>query len=108
MKALATPRLADPDSEQVRRIHEDAIREIQRLPVLGMRLIPNVQLSDGVATPIAHGLGRAPLWVGISVPRLAAAAGYVVESRDGVDRSRAITLTAHDYLANVLVDVVVL
>lgn len=104
MKNLDPRRLSDSDAEIVRRSHDEAIRELQ---LQALKVIANVSLADGVATPVSHGLGRAPLWVAPSAPRNPSTSGRIEEIRDG-DRSRTITLKASGYGATITVDVAVI
>ncbi len=106
LKRAAAVKL-DGDAERARRDHVERIDELQGLPFCGARVIPNVTLADGVATSVAHGLGRNPVWICESVIRGAVSAGYITETRTG-DRSRVVTLTANDYGATITVDLVAL
>ena len=102
-------RLPDEDSERVRRNHDDRIAALEAMPAADLLVIANVELADGVATPINHGLGRVPRTVKLSVPRGATAAGYVNEIRDGsVDRRKQVLLQADSYGATITVDIEVL
>lgn len=106
MKRLTTLkaiRLADTGAEEVRRNHHDAIGELQLLA--DRDVVSGVSLANGTATRVPHRLGRAPDIVTISVPRGATAAGYIVETRTGIDTSKAIMLTASGYGATITVDV---
>lgn len=105
---LATP-VSDPLLERLRANHHDAIRELQVAPLAAARLIANVVLADGIDTPIAHGLGRAPVWVRESCVRGASTVGMVEELRDDTtpDRTKYVTLRASGFGADVTVDVVV-
>lgn len=96
-------KLDDEKAERVRRSHEAALLELQARPASGERIV-TVSLADGKATPVAHGLGRAPIMVTPSIVRGAASAGYIVETRDG-DRTKAVTLTANGYGATVTLEV---
>lgn len=100
-----TPELEERDAELVRLEHERKIVELQKLPTSATRHIKNVTLADGVATPIAHGLGR-PVFVTHSPPRGPVAAGWIEEIRDGLyDLSKFVVLKASSYGAAVTVDV---
>lgn len=113
MKPILDRRLEDADADQVRRSHADAIRELQALPAAGEVLIPNVSLVSGAETPIAHKLGRAPVFVQVSVVSGAVTAGIITEFRTvfsngaPVDRTKIIVLQASGYGATVRVDVLV-
>lgn len=99
-------RLADEASERVRRNHEERIVELQRLPGASLTAIQDVELEDGVETPVAHGLGRKPLMVFVSPPRGPSTTGMVVEVRGAPhDRSKVVVLKASGFGATVYVDV---
>lgn len=104
-------RLDDDASERVRRSHEVAIQELQSQPFTGAVIIP-VVLKDGVATTIAHTLGRPPVFVRESAPRGSGGAtpltaGLVEEVRTaGQDRSKVVVLIASGYGQAITVDVV--
>jgi hypothetical protein len=110
VRSPVTPQISSfAAAETTRRVVEACIREIQDLPASSMRIISGVELADGVATPVAHKLGRAPVFVGISVPRGATAAGWTVETCSGShDRSQVVVLTANDYGATITIDLAVL
>lgn len=104
-RALPQQQLADPLTEEVRRTHAQAIAALQgdaneRATIL----LPNVVLPDATNVNIPHKLGRAPRFVTVSVPRGAAAAGYINEVRTGIDRTKVIVLRADDFGATVTVD----
>lgn len=108
LSAPTTPRVSDPILEEIRRVHEDKIRELQTQPGAGLRTISDITLKDGVATPVPHGLGRVPAFVKESCVRGAVTAGVVSELRDGsVDRRLYVLLKATGYGADVAVDLVV-
>lgn len=97
--------LGDPIAEEVRRNHERCIRELQQAPAAAAVLVEGVSLQSGVATSIPHTLGRAPRMITVSPVRGAAASGRIEETRNGVDRSKAIILTATGFGATITVDV---
>ena len=106
VKSLEAITLKDADADRVRRSHADAIRELQQAPAAREVFLQDKQLADATPTPIAHGLGRVPRHVSVSVPRGAASAGYINEIRSSAyDRSQYIVLQADDYGATVTVDV---
>lgn len=105
MKAPITPRL-DGDAERVRREHEQAIRALQDLPGTATRIINDVGLTDGVETPIAHGLGRVPRMVTPSPPRGPSSTGRIEEVRSSShDRTKFVVLKASGWGATITVDV---
>jgi hypothetical protein len=108
VKRLATTRLADPALERVRQEHADAITELQRAPLAEAHVVENVRLADGVPTPVAHWLGRLPIYVRESCPRGASSTGRVDEIRTGShDRSKYVVLQASGWGATIVVDVMV-
>ena len=107
MKQILDIRLDDSNAEQVRRSHADAIRELQRP---ANRIVRGVSLANGVATPVAHGLGRAPSMVTTSAPRGAVTAGLVGDlgstfTGGTIDRAQIIMLKAIGFGATITVDV---
>jgi hypothetical protein len=101
--------LADPAADRVRQSVDQRIRELQGAPAVWMVVVPGVELEDGVETPIAHGLGRAPRWVRESAPRGAASSGRVEQIRGGsFDPSQYVVLKATGWGATITVDVAVM
>lgn len=109
-----TVRLDDDDAEKVRRNHEQRIAELQALPASNMTVVRGVVLpsgSPGASVAIAHGLGRAPIWVGPSAPRNVATIGVIVDlgsvdlSGNPIDRSKVVVLLGSGYGAAITVDV---
>lgn len=107
LSPVLEPRLVnDAESDRVARSHARAIGELQKLPAVGMRVIAGVELADGVDTPIAHGLGRAPVFVRESSPRNPSTSGRVEEVRSaGYDRGDVVVLRATGWGATITVDV---
>jgi len=102
-------KLESDAAERVRRSHAQAIKDLAALPSSSMKVIADVQLLDGVPTPVAHTLGRAPTFVRESAPRGAASSGRIDEIRDGtVDRSVYVLLKATGWGATIIVDVQVM
>lgn len=62
-------KLADSDAERVRQSHHQAIREIQDLPIASARVIRNITVASNNSVTVAHGLGRPPVFVGVSAIR---------------------------------------
>jgi hypothetical protein len=105
LHTLSTPRL-DGVAEVVRRDTEKAITQLQGLPSAAMRILSDKSLADGVATPIAHGLGRVPSMVTCSLPRGAVSTGRIEEVRSSAfDRTRFVVLKATGWGATITVDV---
>src|SRR5882762_9099909 len=102
--------LDDNLAERARRNHEDAIAELQTAAQGIPSVIATVQLADATITTIAHGLGRAPRWIGVSVQRGGTTTGRITDlSRNGdYDRSKLIALRADGYTATITVDLAVL
>ena len=110
MKRLSNTRLADPAADAARQEHATAIGELQSSPLFAARVIPDVSLRDGIETPVAHGLGRTPVFVCPSAPRDPSSTGRIEEIRTtggALDRKRFVTLLATGWGATITVDVVV-
>ncbi len=108
MIALLPLKLKDEDAERVRRNHQDALAELQKLRAIGMKVLGTFDLQDGVATPIPHGMARA-VFAWCSPVRNAVSNGRLEEVRDGsYDRTKFIVLKATGFGATVSVDVAVL
>lgn len=78
--------------------HRRALDDLQRDPMLNSRTI-EVNLANGVATKVRHGLGRPFTNYYLSAPRGAVAAGYVAESAG--DDGAEVVLTANGFGATV-------
>ncbi len=102
---IALDRDATPQQlERVRRNHHDAIAEIQRQRSVSSRIIENVTLADGAATPIPHGMGR-KVFATHTPPRGAVTAGVITEVRDGShDPTKYVVLQADGYGATITTD----
>ncbi len=98
-------RLEDQRSEEVRRNHGQCLRELQNAPGARCVIVEDVSLADGVATIVAHGLGRTPRFVSTSVIRGATSTGRIVESYEGIDRRKVVKLTANGHGATIKVSV---
>jgi hypothetical protein len=108
LHTLSTPRL-EGSAEVVRRDTEKAVAQLQGLPAAGMRVLADKSLTDGIATPIAHGLGRVPVIVIPSAPRNPSTSGRIEEVRSSAyDRTKYIVLEANGWGATITVDVLVL
>jgi hypothetical protein len=97
--------------DRSRRELTEAVRELQRSVLSGAAVISNVSLADATTTTVAHGLGRVPVFVSVSVPRGPSTSGRIEEIRttSGTnDRRKYITLQANGYGATVTVDVLIL
>jgi hypothetical protein len=109
MRPARTVKLADPIAEQANRDHRERIDELQQQPAMSMKLIKDVALADGVATPIAHGLGRVPQFIKESAPRNPSTTGHIEEVRSSsYDRTKVIVLKATGWGATITVDVQVM
>ncbi len=81
IQLLTTPidgRTKPEDLEKIRRNIVEAISELQKQPLAFARLITDVELADGVDTPVPHGLGRRAR-VLVSPVRSAVGSGRVEE-----------------------------
>ena len=104
MKKVVSRKLADSHAEIVRRSTTDAIEEIQLLPILGARVIADVELADNVPKVLAHRLGRTPQSAWPSAVRNEIAAGVIrLDAKD----DKTITVTAGGYGATITVDFLV-
>jgi len=102
-RLVRTGGLADVTLDQSMRTVYRAIEELQKA---GGLVHENVTLADNSETTIAHGLGRAPVFVYVSPPRNALASGSIRETRDtSINRDRFVQIGAYDWGADVVVDV---
>lgn len=101
LRQLSGRRLPDPQAEESRREQHEAIVELQRIASRVGVVLPNVALEDGIETPIAHGLGRAPRIIKPGILRGAASAGYINEIRRDAE---LVVLRADGYGATIRVD----
>ncbi len=109
MKDPRSPRLADKDSEQARRVLVDAVLELQATPAAQANYVTGLALADGVITNVDHGLEREPLMLFVSPPRGPTSKGMIEEIRTTVtDRAKTVLLRATGYTATVVVDVMLL
>jgi hypothetical protein len=100
-------RLSDSDADRVRQSHAQAIAELQSLPVASLRVIRDVVVASGNSVTVAHGLGRAPVWVGVSAVRWDGAAfvasgtffdrGASDANGNPIDRTKVIVLAADGF-----------
>ena len=99
--------LLDPTLERVRKNLVDAVRELQGVPVSQGVLLRDVELEDGVETPVAHGIGRRAV-VLTSPPRGPSSSGRLEELRSSeYDPTRYALLKASGFGATVTVDIAV-
>lgn len=85
------------------------VNQLIESPALNMRVIPNVDLDDGVETEVVHGLGRKPIGVIPFNVRGAdtAETGGRIDYIPSRDESRSVTLYAIGHGATVQVDLLV-
>ena len=104
MRSPSSPQVSSfAAAETTRRTHEACILELQ---ASGPRVIADVELADGVERPIAHKLGRKPVFVTTSPPRGASTSGRIEEVRSGsYDRAQVVVLKATGWGATITVDV---
>lgn len=103
-------RLDDEKAEIVRRNHERAIDEMQRNPLASARVVEGVELPDNIDVYVAHGLGRAPVHVGISAVRgTGLTTGRIVDRTADVsaDAKRYVVLQADGWTNAITISVVV-
>lgn len=108
IRPAIAPRLDDRKVDDVVRNHKEKLVELAGRTFVNAKVVADVELADGIETPVAHGLGRAPTYVRESCPRGALANGWIVEVRDPsspVDRSKYVVLKASGYGATITVDV---
>ena len=109
MKAPIVYRLEDPKAEQVRAEHHRAIVELQGSPLSRAVVIRDVRLTDGDTLPVAHGLGRVPVFVCPSAPRDALSSGSIIEVRSSAYPAKQyVMLLAQGWGADITVDLLVL
>lgn len=105
--APVTHRLKDDDAERIRRSHAGCILELQSVPVMGGTLVRNVELEDGISTPIAHGLGRrASLWPSAVRASGSATTGRIRDVTEIVvaDASKVVVLKAEGWGETIKLD----
>lgn len=108
LKPPATPQLDDKKADEARRAIVEKVAELQKLPLVDAQIIEDVELANGVTTPVAHKLGRRPKFVTVSSVRGAATVGMVQEVRGGnEDPSRVVALVASGYGATIKCSVVI-
>lgn len=97
-------------AEVVRRHQAQQIEEIQRVPLMGGKLIKNIRLPDGEDVPVPHGFGR-PVTVFLSPPRQevnGATTGRLIDQTirvaDKFDPKFYFVLRATGFTLDVLVD----
>ena len=113
LSAPLSIKLDDDDTERVCRSIRNAVVELQKLPAVSLTVIAGVQLTNAITTPVKHGLGRAPLFVGFSAVRNPTTVGTitagVIVEMDSPDRASYINLQASGYTVTpIVVDVLVL
>lgn len=96
-------RTGDPALDANTLALENAVDSVKALPIVGGRLMTGVTLAAGVATDVAHRLGRP--WRGWLLCGMsgAAGAGYINETTTGYDTSNLLRLTATSFGATITV-----
>lgn len=108
MIQLVDARLPEATAERVRQSHRDAIKELQSEPLIGTRVIRDVELANATETPIAHRLGRRAV-VLVSPPRGASSTGRIEEVRSSTyDPTKYVVLEANGHGATITVDLVLI
>ena len=111
MIALKSIHLGSDEAELIRQNHEQAIKELQQQPAIGMASLGDVSLPNGQTVQIAHKLGRVPTFVWTSPIKTAGVtAGTLVDVGAilGVDRTKYIALQANGFGATIVVTVAVM
>lgn len=97
-------RIADQVTDRAVRELREGQRAAAERPVA--QVIADVELENGVETPIQHGLAQAPQWVSTSPPRGAASTGRIEEVRSAAyDRGQVVVLKATGWGATIAVDI---
>jgi hypothetical protein len=108
-KRFQTPpqvHLADAAAERVRKGTDKAMRELQAVPIVAGKLVRDIELVDGVNTPVAHGLG-ARACVFLSPPQMSGSAttGRIREVRDpSFDPRKYVVFRASGWSETIIVD----
>lgn len=108
---LAAVKLDDANAERARDSHATAIGELQNLPAVGMIALGEFTIGHQKSITVNHRLGRRPVMVYVSPPRIVAgitAGGNVFEIVGAVDRTQQIQLYADGFTVPVTVTVVVM
>lgn len=107
--------LGDPDADQVRRSHANAIRQLQTLAAAAWIVVGDFLVPNGGSVLVRHGLGRAPAQVVLSPPRVEfgtpglVAGGILIDlTGPDVNRRQAIRIFGTGYGVAVTVTVSVL
>lgn len=114
-------KLVDPALEAVRQNIDRRIAELQQMKAVDLDVIRDVAISVNGATMVPHKLGRAPIFVGFSVPRVTPAsfpaitAGVICElgptaftSLAPLDRARVLQIGAFGFSVPITIDVLVM
>lgn len=102
-------RVLDGEVGKLARDHHEKIVALQRMPAAELGVLAGVQLADGVETPVAHGLGRAPKFVRESCVRGAISVGCVNHMPStSHDPKQYVVLRADGFGATITCDLVVL
>jgi hypothetical protein len=106
LRGPITPRLIEPGTDRVARNHEQRLRELQSIPIVGGKLVKGVELPDSVLVTISHGLGRVAT-VFVSPPyKTFGTTGRISQTRDeNPDETLYVTLKAVGWSGTVRVDV---
>lgn len=102
------PRLDDRKTDAAVKDHAARLDTLANLPAASMKFIPDVELRDGIETPVAHGLGRRAAYVSESCVSGAASSGWIEWVRTPTkpaDASKYVVLKASGYGATITVTV---
>ncbi len=90
-----TKRLADPDTEAVRRNHETRLGDVEGAPALGLTVLGDFLVPTTGSVLISHRLGRSPRQVIMSppiVPGSTSVTGGIIVELIGPDLDRTQTI----------------
>lgn len=109
LQAPVSLHVEDPALERVRRNHDERIRELQAQPIVGGKLVKDIELPDGSDVFVSHGFGRVAYFF-LSPPRYthAATTGRIHDRRLGnfaeYDPRNSLCLRANGWGGTIYVD----
>lgn len=109
-----TSKLSDADAEVVRVNVDQRVKELQSMPAASLVVVGDFVIPNNGSVTVNHQLGRKPLMVILSPPRVEFGAAVNINgviydvTGHGVDRTQALFLAAFNYGVSVTVTVAVL